>query len=384
MTTYRAGVIGLGRMGWLYDASLPYPPSVRDEDGTTTELPPLRDHPDLPPTEHPGKEGLPTSYAAALRLHPRTELVAGCDPSEERLAAFGKYHGVKALYTDYPGAADHGAAGPGGYRFPRRNSPGRTTALAVECGAKAVMTEKPMTLTLAEADRMVEVCGQAGVPLACGAISVNHPAFAQARKLLTDGTIGTILSMETSRAMAQHNAWVYLMDGPAEWVIGVTEDEEAVRAERGVRGPRPHPVRQRRAGVLATGRAAGPHHRRARGADLRLEALSAVAGRGRADGYDARGDAVSGAAGVGAVVNPVRRRGRDPLPRTGRRATGERAAGPRCDGDRDRAARIASGWQHQGGAAPGGPARSAWCTTGSGRGGGPHPPAPSPPSGEGE
>ena len=38
MTTYRAGVIGLGRMGWLYDASLPYPPSVQDEDGTPTEL----------------------------------------------------------------------------------------------------------------------------------------------------------------------------------------------------------------------------------------------------------------------------------------------------------------------------------------------------------
>ena len=70
MTTYRAGVIGLGRMGWLYDASLPYPPSVREEDGTLNELPPLRDRPDIPPTEHPGKEGLPTSYAAALQPAP--------------------------------------------------------------------------------------------------------------------------------------------------------------------------------------------------------------------------------------------------------------------------------------------------------------------------
>ena len=161
MTTYRAGVIGLGRMGWLYDASLPYPPSVQDEDGTPTELPPLRDHSDIPPTEHPGKEGLPTSYAAALRRHPRTELVAGCDPSEERLAAFGKHHGVSALYTDYRefltkerldlvAIAAHAAIRPD------------ATALAVECGAKAVMTEKPMTLTLAEADKMVEVCEQAG------------------------------------------------------------------------------------------------------------------------------------------------------------------------------------------------------------------------------
>ena len=228
MTTYRAGVIGLGRMGWLYDASLPYPPSVREEDGTLNELPPLRDHSDIPPTEHPGKEGLPTSYAAALQLHPRTELVAGCDPSEERLAAFGKHHGVKALYTDYRelltkerldlvAIAAHAALRPD------------ATALAVECGAKAVLTEKPMTLTLAEADRMVEVCEQAGVPLACGAISVNHPGFVQAKKLLTDGTLGAILSMETSRAMAQHNAWIYLVDSPGEWVIGVSDDEASVR-----------------------------------------------------------------------------------------------------------------------------------------------------------
>ena len=118
MTTYRAGVIGLGRMGWLYDASLPYPPSVREEDGTVNELPPLRDHSDIPPMEHPGKEGLPTSYAAALQRHPRTELVAGCDPSEERLAAFGKHHGVKALYTDYRELLDQRAAGPGRYRCP--------------------------------------------------------------------------------------------------------------------------------------------------------------------------------------------------------------------------------------------------------------------------
>ena len=177
------GWVGLG---WLYDASLPYPPSVQDEDGTPTELPPLRDHSDIPPTEHPGKEGLPTSYAAALRRHPRTELVAGCDPSEERLAAFGQHHGVSALYTDYRefltkerldlvAIAAHAAIRPD------------ATALAVECGAKAVMTEKPMTLTLAEADRMVEVCEQAGVPLACGAISPNHPGFVQAKQLLTEG-----------------------------------------------------------------------------------------------------------------------------------------------------------------------------------------------------
>ena len=112
---------------------------------------------------------------------------------------------------------------------------------------------------------MVEVCEQAGVPLACGAISVNHPGFVRAKKLLSDGTLGAILSMETSRAMAQHNPWIYLVDSPGEWVIGVSDDEEAVRRNGGVRGDGDHPIRQRRAGVLASGGTTGPHHRRAAG-----------------------------------------------------------------------------------------------------------------------
>lgn len=227
MKRYRAGVIGLGRMGWLYDAAVPYPPSVRDEAGKISGLPPLRDHADSNPADHPGKEGLPTSYAASLRLHPQTELVAGCDSNEERLAAFGKHYGVQALYTDYReflaseqldivAIASHAAIRPD------------ATAMAVVSGAKAILTEKPMTLTLAEADRMIDLCQKDGVPLSCGAISVNHPAFLGAKKLLTDGTLGKILSMETSSVMAQHNPWIYLLDTPVEWVVGVSSNEDAV------------------------------------------------------------------------------------------------------------------------------------------------------------
>ncbi len=229
MTTYRAGIIGLGRMGWLYDAATTYPPSVLDEAGQPTQLPALRH--DLSPMAHPGKEGLPSSYAGALTLHPQTELVAGCDPSDDRLQAFGAHYGGSALFTDYRAMlreqrldlvaiSSHAALRPD------------ATALAVECGAKAIITEKPMAHTLAEADRMVQVCADAEVPLACGAISVNHPAFAKAKELLDGGAIGQVLSLETSSVMAQHNPWIYLIDSPAEWVFGVTSDDEAVQADR--------------------------------------------------------------------------------------------------------------------------------------------------------
>ena len=232
MSTYRAGIIGLGRMGWLYDAAVydprhERPPAVRDEAGGLTALPPLRQAPPLP-TSHPGREGLPSSYAESFLLHPKTVLVAGCDPAEDRLAAFGKHYGVGALYRDYGEMLAKEKLDIVAIASKADLRPD-ATRLAVEHGAKAVITEKPMAETLAGADQMVDVCARAGVPLLCGAISVNHPAFAKARELLDGGAIGKLLSLESSAAHAQHNPWWYLLDRPVAWVVGAADDEAAVR-----------------------------------------------------------------------------------------------------------------------------------------------------------
>ena len=79
------------------------------------------------------------------------------------------------------------------------NTKGRAdlTCLAVDCGVKGIATEKPMAHTLGEADRMVEACADAGVPLCCGAIPVNHPSYAKAKELVNGGAIGELLSIET-------------------------------------------------------------------------------------------------------------------------------------------------------------------------------------------
>ncbi|MCE2396026.1 hypothetical protein J4G02_15790, partial [Candidatus Poribacteria bacterium] len=75
--------------------------------------------------------------------------------------------------------------------------------------------------TLEEADRMVEACADAGVPLCCGAIPVNHPSYAKAKELINSGTIGEILSIETEALNSQKQYWSYFVDSLAAWVIGV-------------------------------------------------------------------------------------------------------------------------------------------------------------------
>ena len=102
--------------------------------------------------------------------------------------------------------------------------------LAVECGAKAIVTEKPMTNTLEEADRMVHACAEAGVPLCGGAAMADHPSFARAKQLVLDGAIGELLSIEAPAPSCQTQAWSYFVDDELAWAAGTGD---APRSETG-------------------------------------------------------------------------------------------------------------------------------------------------------
>ena len=99
MAQYRAAIIGLGWMGMLYDLAprLWDRFSVDDADRPTSEVDP---HRRTHHWEHPGNEGLPTSYAEALTDRPEVELVAAAGRDRKRLGMFLERYGVDKLYTD--------------------------------------------------------------------------------------------------------------------------------------------------------------------------------------------------------------------------------------------------------------------------------------------
>ena len=99
MKKYRAGIIGLGWMGMLYDLArrLPDRFKVDDIERSTPQVDPYsRTH----HWEYPGNEGLPSSYAEAITDRPEVELAAGADREKNRVDIFGKLYGVKNPYTD--------------------------------------------------------------------------------------------------------------------------------------------------------------------------------------------------------------------------------------------------------------------------------------------
>ena len=242
---YRAGVVGLGWTGVLYDVAKRdgshrqgphWDPAYKVED-TKRITPEVDVHRGFHHHDHPGDEGLPSSYAEALWDRPEVELVAGAERDEARLKIFGERYGLKALYTDAlemykQEALDIVAV--------CTNTKGRAflTVKAAEAGAKAIFTEKPMAFTLEEADRMVKVCADRGIPLSCGAITTTHPSFAKAKELVTGGAIGEVTSIEARGASAQHQNWSYFLDSPPAWVsaTGDTPRRPGGSAEFGGQG----------------------------------------------------------------------------------------------------------------------------------------------------
>ena len=215
---YRAGVIGLGWMGLLYDLAERIPDRF-DVDDADRPTPKLDIHRRFHHHDHPGNEGLPTSYAEALWDRPEVHLVAGADRDRKRLEAFGERYGIQALYTD---AVDMMEKEKLDIVAVATNTKGRAflTIKAAELGSKGIFTEKPMCHTLEQADRMVQACADRGIALNCGAITTTHPSFARARALVQQGAIGELLSIEASSPTAQHQNWSYFLDSPPAWVCG--------------------------------------------------------------------------------------------------------------------------------------------------------------------
>jgi hypothetical protein len=225
---YRGAVIGLGWMGMLYDlAERPGPaldqPRFALESGDRP-TPDLDVHRRFHQHEAHLRSGRPTSYAEAMVDRSDVELVAAADRDVSRLNVFTERYGAESVYTDAVAMLEEVKPDLVAVATNIRGRADLTVA-AVENGAKGIVTEKPMVNTLEEADRMVGVCAEAGVPLSCGAISTTHPSFATAKGLVTSGAIGDVVSIEAPRPSSQHQNWSYFLEAAPAWAIG-TGDED--------------------------------------------------------------------------------------------------------------------------------------------------------------
>ncbi|MGY5811763.1 Gfo/Idh/MocA family oxidoreductase [Rhizobium sp. LEGMi198b] len=116
------------------------------------------------------------------------ELVSIADPAPGAAAKLADKLGVDASYTDVAELLSHPGLDAVIIATPARF---HTNVLvqAAEAG-KAIFCEKPMALTLEDADRAIDAARSAGVPLQIGFNRRWDQAFAEGRAAIDDGKIG--------------------------------------------------------------------------------------------------------------------------------------------------------------------------------------------------
>ena len=159
--TYRAAIVGCGRMAGLVQLS-------------------LEEHPYLI---------LPFRHAPSYQALPNVDLVAACDVDADRSEEFGRKWGVPSMYADYremiererPDIVSVTTQAP---------QHAEVTIFCAEHGVKGVYCEKPMACSLVEADAVVEACKRNGTAYNIGALRRFHPGFEAMRQLALSGELG--------------------------------------------------------------------------------------------------------------------------------------------------------------------------------------------------
>lgn len=207
MNSYRIALIGTGRVGYQFNFG-----------------------------------DLPDNHAAAIKQHPLCTLVAGVNRGREKLEDFGRRCGIDALYHDYRLMLEEIKPDICIIATHPELHGEMVETCAQHASTKAIICEKPMALSLATCDRMIDACQQANVLL-----QINHnrrwsPEWNLARDLVNDGAIGTLNHIyafmdgikptpswcSENEGPLLHDATHYLdlMDmfaGPVDWLFGLAE-----------------------------------------------------------------------------------------------------------------------------------------------------------------
>ncbi len=132
------------------------------------------------------------SVASAMVAMPHVNLVAGADINPRALQAFKEKYGAKTYASidelcDDPEIDTVWVATPNTFHCPH-------VILAAERG-KHVIVEKPMAISLAEAERMIEAAGKHGVQLLCGGSRSSSAVVRTMRELVVSGELGRLRAM---------------------------------------------------------------------------------------------------------------------------------------------------------------------------------------------
>lgn len=187
-----------------------------------------------------GTGGIARTHAQGYRSLGSAVLVAGADINPASVDKFAAEFEVAGKYTDFREMLEKEkldivsvCTWPGTHA--------EATIAAAQAGVMAVLCEKPMAVSLGQADAMLEACEKSGTKLAIGHHSRFIASNTEARRLIAAGAIGqpTLLHSRSGGGLTNNGTHAidrmryWLSDPGTEWVIGQVErkTERYERAE---------------------------------------------------------------------------------------------------------------------------------------------------------
>jgi len=169
MSTYRAGIIGLGYIG-----------AGDDESGQAIGGQLVKN--------------LDGTHAAALAGHPNIELVAGSTRDAGRRERFEKRYPGAKTYSDFremltAESLDIVSVAT----YAKVHAP--MTIAAAQAGVKAVYCEKPIATTLADSEAMIQACESSNTLLVLNHNRRFNPNYRKLRDLIAAGELGDLCSV---------------------------------------------------------------------------------------------------------------------------------------------------------------------------------------------
>jgi len=184
-----------------------------------------------------GCGGISRFHTRGYLASPGVEVVAASDPSDEARARYAEEFGIET-FADPEEMLD--AVKPDLVSVCTPNpTHAPLTIMAADKGVRGIVCEKPMAMTLPDADAMIAACENAGVRLIVSHQRRLEQSFMVAKALLDSGAIGRLLRMEASIGdwdlMSWGTHWLdifrfYNDDQPTEWVFGQVQVSDPKKA----------------------------------------------------------------------------------------------------------------------------------------------------------
>jgi predicted dehydrogenase len=142
------------------------------------------------------------------RFVPGADVVAVCSRDEDRARVFAHKHGIPRWFTDLDEAITHSSCDIVDICIP--NHLHAAAVLAAANAGKHVIVEKPLCLTLEEADRVIGACQAQKVKLMYAEELCFAPKYERVRNLVCQGAVGTVYYLRQSeKHSGPHSDWFY-------------------------------------------------------------------------------------------------------------------------------------------------------------------------------